>query len=199
MSKAFSKSTKICYSIVMQLSNSAILMVVPIAIKCLNVYQRFTVIDEVKGGMTTVLGRDFLQKFGTTEFCWNEGKVRLGKEWIYPKLWLKGGSQDERVAVMEEIEGEEVEHEFDINPELPRDQQVALKNLLMNFKDRFAPNPKKPSVTKIGEHRIDIVPDARPIKAKRFRMSPFQEEEVNKQAEEMIKNNVARSSSSPWG
>ena len=30
-------------------------------------------------------------------------------------------------------------------------------------------------------------------------MSPFQEEEVNKQAEEMIKNNVARSSSSPWG
>ena len=91
---------------------------------------------------------------------------------------------------MEEIEGEEVEHKFDINPELPRDQQVALKNLLMNFEDRFAPDPKKPSVTKIGEHRIDIVPDARPIKAKRFRMSPFQEEEVNKQAEEMIKNNV---------
>ena len=69
----------------------------------------------------------------------------------------------------------------------------------MNFKDRFAPNPKKPSVTKIGEHRIDIAPDARPIKAKRFRMSPFQEEEVNKHAEEMIKHNVARSSSSPWG
>ena len=104
-----------------------------------------------------MLGRDFLQKFGTTEFCWNEGKVRLGKEWIYPKLCLKRGSQDERVAVMEETEGEEVEHKFDINPELPRDQQVALKNLLMNFKDRFAPNPKKPSVTKIGEHRIDIV------------------------------------------
>ena len=65
-------------------------VVVPIAIKCLNVYHRFTVTDEVKGGMTTVLGRDFLQRFGTTEFCWNEGKVRLGKEWIYPKLWLKG-------------------------------------------------------------------------------------------------------------
>ena len=69
----------------------------------------------------------------------------------------------------------------------------------MEFKDRFAVNPPKPSDTQIGEHQIDVLPTARPVKVKRFRMSPQQEEEVNRQAEEMIRNGIARPSSSPWG
>ena len=68
----------------------------------------------------------------------------------------------------------------------------------MEFKDRFAANPKKPSVTQIGEHQIDVLPTAGLVKAKCFRMSPQQEEEVNRQAEEMIRNGIARPSSSLW-
>ena len=71
----------------------------------------------------------------------------------------------------------------------------------MEFKDRFDANPKRSSVTQIGEHQIDVLPTARPVKAKHFRMYPQQEEEVNRQAleEEMIRNGIARPSSSPWG
>ena len=78
------------------------------------------------------------------------------------------------------------EQDSDINPDLELDQKAALLSLLMEFTDRFAANPKKPSVTQIGEHQIDVLPTARPVKAKRFRMSPQQEEEVNRQVKEII-------------
>ena len=45
---------------------------------------------------------------------------------------------------------------------------------------------------------IDTVPGSRPVKAKRFQMSPQQEEEVNRQVEQMVKDGVARPSNSPW-
>ena len=94
---------------------------------------------------------------------------------------------------------ETTEQDFDINPDLEPDQKAALLYLLMEFKDRFAANPRKRSVTQIGEHQIDVLPTARPVKAKRFRMSTQQEEEVNRQAEEMTRNGITRPSLSPWG
>ena len=45
---------------------------------------------------------------------------------------------------------------------------------------------------------IDTVPGSRPVTAKGFRMSPQQEEEVNRQVEQMVKDGVARPSNSPW-
>ena len=54
-------------------------------------------------------------------------------------------------------------------------------------------------MTHAEEHRIDVVPLTVPIKSKKFRMSPQQEEEVKRQAEEMVKNGIASPSASPWG
>ena len=50
----------------------------------------------------------------------------------------------------------------------------------------------------MGEHVIETLPGARPIKSKRYRMSPQQEQEMEKQAEQMIKDSIARPSTSPW-
>ena len=41
------------------------------------------------------------------------------------------------------------------------------------------------------------MPESRPVKAKRFRMSPQQEEEVNMQVKQMVKDGFARPSNSP--
>ena len=87
---------------------------------------------------------------------------------------------------------------FDINPDLELHERQALESLLMEHADCFASNPKKPIVTHVGEHAIETLPAAQPIKSKRYWMSPQQEQEVNKLAEQMIKDGIARLSTSPW-
>ena len=88
--------------------------------------------------------------------------------------------------------------EFDINPDLELHETQALEALLMEFSDCFASNPKKTTVTHVGEHVIETVPGARPIKSKRYRMLPQQEQEVEKQTERMIRDGIAHLSTSPW-
>lgn len=75
---------------------------------------------------------------------------------------------------------------FDINPNLTVEEKFEMLKLLEEYSDCFASNPKKPTATNVGEHVIKTTPDARPVKAKRFRMSPQDEEEVNKQVEQMV-------------
>ena len=81
------------------------------------VEQCFSVIEGAKGGMTMVLGRAYLRKFGSTEFDWKNGRVRSGQHWLQPKLWLRGGNHNERVALISEMK-EITEQDFDINPDL---------------------------------------------------------------------------------
>ena len=142
-----------------------------------------------------ILSRDFQYKFGSTEFNWETSKVRLGRNWLQPKMWVRGGQFNDRVAVANG-ERDVLNHQFDINPNLEPTQKKKLESFRTEYKDRFAPNPKKPTLTSVGEHRIDTVPDARPVKTKRFRMSPQRENEANRQAEEMMENGVARPSAS---
>ena len=145
-----------------------------------------------KDPIPTLLGRDFLYKHKSTEFNWETGRIRINQEWITPHLWVQGGTYSDRVAV---IRGEnEVDQplKFDINPDLEDDQKSRLQALLHEFEDCFAPNPKKPSATSMGEHVIETFPGTQPRKAKRYRMSPQQEEEVTRQAEEMLKNGIIR-------
>ena len=66
------------------------------------------------------------------------------------------------------------------------------------FKDRFASDPKCPSLTNLGEHEIKLVPGAIPVKSKKYRMSPAQEQEVIRQANKMVCDGIARPSNSPW-
>ena len=160
------------------------------------VNQKFKVVKS-RGSMTMILGRDFLHKFGSTEFDWLNGRVRLMKEWLQPQVWIRSGEFHERIAVATQ-EVDTKEYKFDINPELTEEQKGKLLALLNEYSDCFAPNPKKPTLTSFGEHVTDTVPGSRPVKAKRFRMSPQQEEEVNRQGEQMVKDGIARPSNSPW-
>ena len=159
------------------------------------VNQKFKVVKS-QGSMTIILGRDFLYKFGSTEFDWLNGRVRLGKEWLQPQVWIRGGEFHERIAVATQ-EVDTKEYKFDINPEFTEEQKGKLLALLSEYSDCFAPNPKKPTFTSFGEHVIDTVPGSRPVQAERFRMLPQQEEEVNMQVEQMVKVGNMRPSNSP--
>ena len=161
----------------------------------MEVTQRFKVV-KTKRPIKTILGRDFLYKFGTTEFNWSAGKIRLGNMWLTPLLWIRGGTHNDRVAMATSSSKDKMI--FDINPNLDDSQRSRLLSLLEEYKDCFAVNPKKPSATPTGTHVIETIPGARPHKAKRYRMSPQQEEETNRQAEEMLQNGIIQPSNSPW-
>ena len=62
-----------------------------------------------------------------------------------PKLWLRGGELSERTTIAERED--EIVFQFDINPQLPDDKRCRLRYLLKEYRDRFAINPKKPSIT----------------------------------------------------
>ena len=147
-----------------------------------------------QGSMTIVLGRDFLFKHYSTEFDWLNGQVRLGRKWLKPKVWVRGGSFQDRVAV---ANSEKQEVVFDY-PNLTSQQKSKLLTLPNGYSDCFASNQNKPTATTLGEDVIDTISGTRPVKAKGYRISPQQEEEINKQVDGMVENGVTRPSNSPW-
>ena len=89
------------------------------------------------------------------------------------------------------------EFDFDINLDLPEEQQDQLRELLNEFSNRFAKDTKKPTLTNVGEHIIETTPGARPVKCKKYRLSSEQEE-VKQQANKTVEDGVTRPSNSPW-
>ena len=135
-----------------------------------SVLQKFKVV-KCQGSITIVLGRDFLFKHYSTEFDWLNGQVRLGRKWLKPKVWVRGGSFQDCVSV---ANSEKQEVVFDINPNLTSQQKSKLLTLLNEYSDCFASNPKKPTATTLGEDVVDTISGTRPVKAKRYRISPQQ-------------------------
>lgn len=76
-------------------------------------------------------------------------------------------------------------------------QQKKVSELIEKYHDVFASNPKKPSRTTSMEHRIDTG-DALPVKYKQRRVPVAFEEEVDRQVDEMLRNDIIRPSCSPW-
>ena len=84
--------------------------------------------------MTMILGRDFLYKFESMEFDWLNGRVRLGKEWLQPQVWIRGGEFHEHIAVAtQEVDAKK--YKFGINPELTEEQKENLLALLNEYSD----------------------------------------------------------------
>ena len=164
--------------------------------------QRFPHVLRVTAGDSriAILGRDFLGKFPSTEFDWRGGRIRLGNCWKTPDVMIRGGEQPCRVAVAA-LECSELPSVNDIdariNPDLPQQHRQMIRNVLCEMKSVFAVDPKKPARTNAAEHRI-VLEDDRPVKHRSARMSPRAEEEVQRQLEEMLKNNICRPSDSPW-
>ena len=162
---------------------------------------RFIVLESRE--QTIILGRDFLKRFKSTEFDWENHGIRLGEYWVPTEASLWGGRVLSRAGaircVVEEPEclPPTTTVEWNINPDLNQQERETLRTLLEEYLEVFAVNPKKPSKTFITEHTIETG-GARPVRAKYSRVSPQAEREINHQIHQMLDNGIIRPSSSPW-
>ena len=99
------------------------------------------------------------------------------------------------VALEESSRG--CQHTWDINSELDYKQHQAILNILMEYSDVFAVNPKSPKITHMVEHIIETG-RSRPVKAKYNRVDPLTEQEIERQVDQMLANGIIRQSNSPW-
>ena len=81
--------------------------------------------------------------------------------------------------------------------DLSADEKTSLLSLISKYNNIFAENPKKPTLVKNVEHRI-ITEDAQPVSRKSHRIPYAWNDEINKQIQQMLENDIIRPSSSPW-
>ena len=87
--------------------------------------------------------------------------------------------------------------EFDVAPELEKQEYMGLVRVLEWNKDLFAVDPKNTGRTSMCEHSIETG-NTSPIKERARRMPAKWVVEVERQLDEMIANGVCRPSHSPW-
>ena len=75
-------------------------------------------------------------------------------------------------------------------------ERATLQNLVSKHANVFARNPKKPNQTSVI-HPI-ITGDAPPVKSRYYRVPVAWEEEIGRQIQEMLDNEIIRPSASPW-
>ena len=76
-------------------------------------------------------------------------------------------------------------------------EQEQLSELLHKYDDIFADNPKRPKQNNLIQHKI-VTGDSLPVYQKPRCITTAWEGEVNSQVNEMLNNNIIRTSESPW-
>ena len=126
-----------------------------------------------------ILGTDFMQKFGKTGFDWEKGRVKLGEQWVYCLL------------------SEDKQPNYNINPELSTEEVSNVNNVVEEFKDVFASNPKAPREYKGPKHYI--VSETNRVSFDKPRRVPEKwMGHINRQIDEMLENGIIEPSASPY-
>ena len=89
---------------------------------------------------------------------------------------------------MEEASGS-LNQTWDISPELDASQHQAIFNILMEYSDVFAVEPKRSKGTHMSEHVIESG-NSRPIKANYNKVDPWTEQEIERQVDQMLTNGI---------
>ena len=129
-----------------------------------------------------ILGRDFLSRYGNTEFDWKGKRVRLGEEWIFVTF----------------PDPEDILSQCKIDSENCTAEQVnQINGLLEKYRDVFATNNKAPARCNQEVHQIRSKDDS--ICKDKVRRLPMKWlPEVNRQVEQMEKNGIIKPSVSPF-
>ena len=81
--------------------------------------------------------------------------------------------------------------------QLTEDENVAVADLLHQYKDVFSLSEQDLSRANLIGHKIDTG-NTRPIKQKPRRTSPSKNAEIERQVEDLLQRNVVKKSNSPW-
>lgn len=89
--------------------------------------------------------------------------------------------------------------DFDLsNSNLTQEQKHQLNVFLKNYRDVFANSLSELGVTDVYSHKIETVPDARPVRMPFYKTSPPIQKEIQKQVDEMLENGIIVPSNSDW-
>ena len=132
-----------------------------------------------------ILGRDFMGKFGSTEFDWHNHRVRIGDEWIF---MLSDSVSKDVCFIIDSCK---------IGSNLSGKQKQQIRNLLSSFCEVFAKNSKAPKLCTTEIHRIFTKGDMI-VRDKVRRIPDKWKGEITKQVNEMLENGIIRKSTSPY-
>ena len=128
-----------------------------------------------------ILGQDFMSLFDHTVFNWVEGKIKVGRDWIFL------ASEDGPTV--------ELPCKYDLNNS--SDFINSLKQLNSSYIDIFATNNKSPKVCFGVEHEISLIED-RACVDKIRRYPKTSRCMIDQQVDEMLSNGIIRNSSSAY-
>ena len=84
-----------------------------------------------------------------------------------------------------------------LGEDVPVHERKKITDLIYEFRDVFADNPKNPKRVNNTTHKI-ITPNTHPVCRKPYPIPYAHREEVDKQVKEMLANDIIRPSKSPW-
>ena len=131
-----------------------------------------------------ILGRDFLEGHGSTEFDWINKRVRIGENWVF---MVSDQTEEDLCFIIERCK---------ISPTLSDDQTKCIRDILESFCHVFVSNSKAPKLCTTEVHRI-LTKDDAVCKDKIRRLPTKWRGEISRQIGEMLENGIVRPSNSP--
>jgi hypothetical protein len=80
---------------------------------------------------------------------------------------------------------------------LPSEVLYQVSSMVHKFQHLFQETTTLPP-SRPEDHQIPLIPGAQPVNIRPYKYSPQQQNEIDKQVEEMLKNGVIQHSSSPY-
>ena len=87
---------------------------------------------------------------------------------------------------------------FDIDPSLNLDQKKKVEHLLSKYQHLFATKMTDLVQTNLYEHKINLIPNHKPIYVRPYRRSAYEEQIIKEQIEQMIEAKLLQPSVSPF-
>ena len=103
----------------------------------------------------------------------------------------------EDLELVQYLNEEYEEQQANEPPDLTRNQQQQLDQLLQEYQDVIAIEDDPPGRTNLVTHQI-ITENVPPIRQRPYRLSPVEHEFVGKELDHMLQQGIIRPSSSPW-
>ncbi|KAJ4770480.1 polyprotein [Rhynchospora pubera] len=158
-------------------------------------------------GFDMILGLDWLVSLGPMKIDWGKGCLEFNQDGKDVKLMVKEEKAELKIVKGDTDIEKEVKkgHEvivaqlFKVSTEQTEPQPIAArwKKILQEFDDVFA-EPTRLPPHRIVDHRISLLPDAKPINQRPYRYTHFQKLEIEKIITELLKNSLIQKSHSPY-
>ena len=87
---------------------------------------------------------------------------------------------------------------LDLDSNLSNEERASIDKLVTNYQDVFHLEGDKLTFTSVLKHEISVASDQAPINQKQYRLPHAHRDEINRQVDQMLKDDIITHSVSPW-